>query len=743
MGSVSKTERLFVRNPMKTKLGMVRPLVVFVLPLSLYSGSVHAELVNEVKCRQALMGEVVSAAAQKSTGKGSSGEGTKKKGLFGSIGSFISNIVMGDPDNNPAEDKKTGDDKKKKEEKKVETKPERTYEDEYYNGWGYSGGYRNYYGDYKPKELTPEEKAEQERLRKERLEREEKARQARLEAERKQAEELKARLEAADPNDPLYRDFKENVYYKKIKDIVKREKAYVFLIGNAHSGVDPKVAKEVEKMIYDVIRNEHILVYDADSAYAPIFQRIGGNRALGISGRADAQGENVVSITNPYMRAEIFTAGKEVIHTPDSLTGLGALMLGIDKGSTRYNFRTLDVHQQWSQGLVDFGKSFRPEIRDDYYGDETGMVYRSPKTSRVVIPEPPEQKGVIVTGRREGFKPEVKTAKPEVTEKATVPVEKESGMFRWAKNKDNKTTEVPVVADAAGEDKAGFELDKQSDDAKGFKGRSYVVKAEPQDPRPRNLGLSFGESSRTSVITSGSQFDSSRGFFSLGGSAPWNIDFKHIVSTRMNYDLLSDFRWSSGHIDVLAQISDVTKDETYIPGGSVVFGSSGSSVFDPELKAIVKSLAEEGSSIRHGGAGGAMRVAAEGAKDGGGKSIGIPISGRNSLKAERETARDVQDLTLETDGYEARISGLLYGTGLVMIAPGGSGTMREVAATFMRAAVPSENPSLIMLASKNYYQKLYDFYQALPIPEAIKSNVKIVDTPEQAKAAVEDWKAKH
>jgi hypothetical protein len=47
---------------------------------------------------------------------------------------------------------------------------------------------------------------------------------------------------------------------------------------------------------------------------------------------------------------------------------------------------------------------------------------------------------------------------------------------------------------------------------------------------------------------------------------------------------------------------------------------------------------------------------------------------------------------------------------------------------------------LILLLSKNYYQKLYDFWLALPLPASIKGNLQIIDTPEEAKAAVEAWK---
>jgi predicted Rossmann-fold nucleotide-binding protein len=153
-----------------------------------------------------------------------------------------------------------------------------------------------------------------------------------------------------------------------------------------------------------------------------------------------------------------------------------------------------------------------------------------------------------------------------------------------------------------------------------------------------------------------------------------------------------------------------------IPGGAVIFGSgSGHWMYEKLVYNTAYFLGSLGIPVATGGAGGFMRTANSGAYDAGAQSIGIPMTGRSSLDTERRTYSSEQTLTVPADGYESRIPMLLNRRELVIIAPGGGGTLKELATALVG------DYRIILLGE--YYQKLYQWLQGSALPESYKENI--------------------
>lgn len=180
------------------------------------------------------------------------------------------------------------------------------------------------------------------------------------------------------------------------------------------------------------------------------------------------------------------------------------------------------------------------------------------------------------------------------------------------------------------------------------------------------------------------------------------------------------------HADDMAQLE--AQLETVTDGGNdsgmVVFGSS---QVDPHSAALTYDVSyafgRRGIRGTSGGAGGTMWVVNAGFFDAGAESVGVPIVGRNQLMSETRVHTEVQTLSVGTPGYHIRVYGLLKNQGLVAFAPGGSGTMRELAATLLLFAASPARDTLVGFIHDGYNRELYDMLMTLPLPKAFKRRV--------------------
>lgn len=178
-------------------------------------------------------------------------------------------------------------------------------------------------------------------------------------------------------------------------------------------------------------------------------------------------------------------------------------------------------------------------------------------------------------------------------------------------------------------------------------------------------------------------------------------------------------------------------------GGAVYFGSSGPTLFDKEIDSVAEGLSEMGIPAVTGGAGGTMKRVNKVAYEVGVPSVGIPLGGRNTLSSEPVTFNNVHTMTIGTGGYETRIPLLAHNRGIIVMNPGGSGTMQEIATVLSSLAADSTQQQKILFVGKRYYQDLLRNFMASPaLPQDLKDRIAVVDTKQEAKKIVQGWLAK-
>lgn len=184
-----------------------------------------------------------------------------------------------------------------------------------------------------------------------------------------------------------------------------------------------------------------------------------------------------------------------------------------------------------------------------------------------------------------------------------------------------------------------------------------------------------------------------------------------------------------------AKVSNQNEDT----GGSVIFGSGKIDEKSAELiYASAYKLGQNGVAVATGGAGGAMEIANTGAWNSGGPSIGIPIGGKHTLETEKTFATSKQTKTIITSGYEERIPTLL-GEGpearrLIIFAPGGNGTIKELATTLVRAGARSKDVQHVVFLDSNYYSSLVKWLKEIGLPASFVNKLEIFDRSEDVEA---------
>ncbi len=126
-----------------------------------------------------------------------------------------------------------------------------------------------------------------------------------------------------------------------------------------------------------------------------------------------------------------------------------------------------------------------------------------------------------------------------------------------------------------------------------------------------------------------------------------------------------------------------------------VFGSSRPRRGEPEYDLayiLGKELAQKGFTVCNGGYGGIMEASARGAKDAGGKTIGV-ITDIFPKKA-----NDWIDTTISTKTLVERMMTLISSGVAYVIMKGGTGTLLELAAVweFMNKGIIKERPIVVL-----------------------------------------------
>jgi predicted Rossmann-fold nucleotide-binding protein len=160
-------------------------------------------------------------------------------------------------------------------------------------------------------------------------------------------------------------------------------------------------------------------------------------------------------------------------------------------------------------------------------------------------------------------------------------------------------------------------------------------------------------------------------------------------------------------------------------GGVVLFGSGrGSEYFEPLVAGCIKKAARLAMPIYTGGEGGFMAVANRMAIKQGAYSVGIVIDhGRNKY-----TDPSLHSKVISTDGYWERIPLLLHDRELIIFAPGGSGTMKELATTLIMMSAYKKFGTPLIFLSEEYYEGLINWFRNLNLPKEFMDNIKIINS---------------
>jgi predicted Rossmann-fold nucleotide-binding protein len=263
-----------------------------------------------------------------------------------------------------------------------------------------------------------------------------------------------------------------------------------------------------------------------------------------------------------------------------------------------------------------------------------------------------------------------------------------------------------------------------------FETTSLAEWVKDLDKKNRNLGITAR--SVKSIRHAGELFKKSE--FSIGNTSDFTVPidgFKSFQAYKHSDLSIESIERVISEATSYAQVMEQNKGT----GGSVIFGSSKEDKHSANLiYQTAFKLGRLGIAVATGGADGAMKIANTGAWNSGGISLGIIIGGRLKLETEKEAASSVHTKTIVTSGYEERIPTLL-GEGLdsrkmIIFAPGGNGTIKELAVTLVRSASKFSSVKKIVFLDSDYYGPLFNWLKNANLPQSFKDKLVIFDKAE-------------
>ncbi len=222
---------------------------------------------------------------------------------------------------------------------------------------------------------------------------------------------------------------------------------------------------------------------------------------------------------------------------------------------------------------------------------------------------------------------------------------------------------------------------------------------------PVPLGLRFYK--EPFILTNAKQY---RPMYTSNHTEP-ELPAMETILSHTDYSTLIEIK---EHINILkagrAAMRSDARTGRRIPGGAALLGSSQN---HPAYTQLVyqsgRQLGSRGVTCTTGGSGGYMEVFNTGGFDAGADSLGVPMYGGAALALEKKVASDVQTLTVGSNGYKTRIPLILYERELLVYAPGGDGTIRELGTSFVAAGARADlGPAIVFLADDYYGPMLRD-----------------------------------
>jgi len=172
------------------------------------------------------------------------------------------------------------------------------------------------------------------------------------------------------------------------------------------------------------------------------------------------------------------------------------------------------------------------------------------------------------------------------------------------------------------------------------------------------------------------------------------------------------------------------------------FGSSATRPEEPlyqSAKKVARLVAQAGYTVVNGGGPGVMQASSEGAKEVGGKTIGVTFYPKDMPNFEGRSPQNLIDSEIKTDNYLERTLKLIEIGQIFIIFNGGTGTLSEFGMSWGLARLYYGHHKPLILYGGFWY----------PIMEAIAKNFRlreeelrvyrIVDEPERVVPTIEEF----
>ncbi len=173
-----------------------------------------------------------------------------------------------------------------------------------------------------------------------------------------------------------------------------------------------------------------------------------------------------------------------------------------------------------------------------------------------------------------------------------------------------------------------------------------------------------------------------------------------------------------------------------------IFGFADSSENDELFKTVrevTKKLAETGYTVVDGGGPGVMRAATIGAKEGGGKVIGVTLYSEDIPNFEGRDPKNLFDQEIKTTNYVERTLALMRTGQIYVIFNGGSGTLSELGMAWGLAKLYFGHHKPLILYGK-FWENIINAVKEnmLLRPQELKV-YKIVNSPEEVLDAIKTF----
>ncbi|OGE33092.1 hypothetical protein A3C59_02855 [Candidatus Daviesbacteria bacterium RIFCSPHIGHO2_02_FULL_36_13] len=173
-----------------------------------------------------------------------------------------------------------------------------------------------------------------------------------------------------------------------------------------------------------------------------------------------------------------------------------------------------------------------------------------------------------------------------------------------------------------------------------------------------------------------------------------------------------------------------------------IFGYADASENDElfeSVKAVTKRLAEAGYVVVDGGGPGVMRAATIGAKEGGGKVIGVTLYSEDIPNFEGKDPKNLFDEEIKTTNYVERTLALMKTGQVYVIFNGGSGTISEFGMAWGLAKLYFGHHKPLILYGKFWSNIIGCIQENMLLRPQEKKVYKIVDSPEGVLDAIKDF----